>query len=205
MGRAAKKARCVTPPTKETAPVARLNLLYFKSRAEWRSWLERNHHKAREAWLAHYKQATGLPSVSYEEAVKEALCFGWVDGKKKSVDKEKYAYRYTPRASRSTWSALNIARTKKLIQDGRMMAAGLQAFEGHEKRRNAPLPTKLPKKLQALFEANKSAWNNFKQSSPAYRRLCIGWVASAKQETTQLRRLKMVIDHSAKNAKIKFM
>ena len=189
----------------QTASAIRPNFLHFKNRSEWRSWLKRNHNKAKEVWLAHYKRATGRPSVSYDEAVEEALCFGWVDGKKKSVGSESYAYRYTPRGPKSLWSALNIERAKRLIDEGKMMEAGLKAFEGHEKRKTPPLPTKLPKKLQKLFEANKAAWNNFEQFSPGYKRLCIGWVASAKQEETQLRRLTSLISHSAKNMKMKFM
>ncbi|MBI3933765.1 MAG: YdeI/OmpD-associated family protein [Acidobacteria bacterium] len=120
--------------------------------------------------------------MSYEDAVEEALCFGWVDGKKKSIDSERYAYRYTPRGPKSSWSELNIKRAKKLIVEGRQVGAGLLAFEGHEKRKAPSLPTRLPRKLQELFEANQVAWNNFEQCSPGYKRLCIGWVASAKQE-----------------------
>jgi len=191
--------------TKHPLDRSHLSLLHFGNRAEWRSWLERNHNKAKEAWLAHYKRATGRPTVSYDEAVEEALCFGWIDGKKRSIDSESYAYRYTPRGAKSSWSALNIKRAKRLIDAGKMMEAGLRAFEEHEKRKSPALPTKLPKKLQELFEANKTAWNNFERFSPGYKRLCIGWVASAKQEETQLRRLNTLIGHSAKNSKIKFM
>ena len=193
------------PATEESESADHSTFLYFKNRSEWRTWLERNHIKAKEAWLAHYKIATGRPSVSYDEAVEEALCFGWVDGKKRSIDSERYAYRYTPRSPKSSWSALNIRKAEKLVAEGRMAAAGLQAFEGHKKRKSPVLPTKLPKELQELFEANKTAWNNFEQFSPGYKRLCIGWVASAKQEETRLRRLTSLIDHSAKNTKVKFM
>ena len=147
----------MTTAAKPSVPTARLSLLHFKNRSEWRSWLERNHNKAKEAWLAHYKKATGRPSVSYDEAVEEALCFGWVDGRKKSVDSERYAYRYTQRGPRSAWSALNIKRATRLIDEGRMVGAGLQAFEGHEKRKTASLPTLLPKKLQKVFESNRAA------------------------------------------------
>lgn len=192
------------PITKKTA-TAGLELLSIKNRSEWRSWLERNHQEAKEVWLAHYKNAAGKPTISYVEAVEEALCFGWVDGKKKSVDEERYAYRYTPRIPKSFWSALNIKRAKSLIDEGRMAEAGLKAFEGHEKRKTPPLPTKLPEKVQELFRANKAAWNNFNQLSPGYKRLCIGWVACAKQEQTQLRRLNSLISHSAKNTKMRFM
>jgi len=194
----------VIPVSKRTATDG-LTLLSFKNRLEWRSWLERNHDKAEEVWLAHYKNATGRPTVSYDEAVEEALCFGWVDGKKKSVDGERYAYRYTPRSPKSSWSALNIKRAKRLIEEGRMAEAGLKAFEGHQKQKTRPLPTKLPKKLQELFRANEAAWSHFDQFPPGYKRLCIGWVASAKQEVTQLRRLNSLISYSAKNTRIKFM
>ena len=176
-----------------------------KNRTEWRSWLNSNYEKNREVWLVHYKRATGKPSISYEEAVEEALCFGWIDGKKRSIDAERYAYRYTPRGPKSAWSALNIKRAKALIAEGRMKTAGLKAFEGHEARKTAPHPTILPKPVQELFQKNKTAWEHFNNFSPGYRRLCIAWVASAKRPETQIRRLKILLEHSAKNTKITFM
>ena len=164
-------------------------LLRFASRAEWRRWLSENHGKAKEAWVGHWKVSTGKSTVSYDEAVEEALCFGWVDGKKKSVDAERYAYRYTPRSPQSSWSALNIDRVKRLIAEGQMTPSGLAAFKGHEKRKSVALPIMLPPRLEKLFRQNTTAWKNFEQFSPGYRRICIGWVASAKQEVTQIRRL----------------
>jgi uncharacterized protein YdeI (YjbR/CyaY-like superfamily) len=181
------------------------SLLTCKNRAEWRAWLAANHRKAGEVWLAHYKRASGKPTVSYEEAVEEALCFGWIDGKKRSIDAERYAYRYTPRNPKSAWSALNITRAKALNAAGKMHPAGLKAFEGHQKRKTPPHPTSLPENLQELFEKNKTAWTHFNEFSPGYKKLCIAWVASAKREETQLRRLNALMACSSKNRKMNLM
>jgi uncharacterized protein YdeI (YjbR/CyaY-like superfamily) len=154
------------PKGKTTDSQGVSRLLYFASRAEWRRWLAENHGEAKEVWVGHWKIFTGKPTVSYDEAVEEALCFGWVDGKKKSVDAERYAYRYTPRSPQSSWSALNIDRAKRLMAEGKMTPSGLAAFMGHEKRKSAALPIVLPAKLQKLFQANTTAWKNFEQFSP---------------------------------------
>lgn len=180
-------------------------LLHFENRSEWRSWLKKNHAKMAEVWFTHYKAATGKASVRYEEAVEEALCFGWVDGKKKSIDSERYAYRYTPRGPKSTWSVLNIQRAQRLITENKMTEAGLKAFSGHEKRKTIPLPTLLPKNLQQCFESNETAWKNFERFPAGYKKLCIGWVAIARKEETQKRRLDSLIQHSAKNTRIEFI
>jgi uncharacterized protein YdeI (YjbR/CyaY-like superfamily) len=192
-------------PENEGSPKHPLALLHFANRAEWRRWLAENHAKAKEVWVGHWKVSTGKPTVDYDEAVEEALCFGWVDGKKKSVDAERYAYRYTPRSSNSLWSALNIDRAKRLIAEGKMTPSGLAAFKGHAKRRSAVLPVVLPRELEKLFRKSTTAWKNFEEFSPGYKKLCIGWVASARKAETQLRRLDTLIQHSAKNTKIKFM
>ena len=180
-------------------------LLLFENRSKWHLWLAKNHKSATEAWVVHYKKASGKPSVSYDEALDEALCFGWIDGKKKAIDHERYAYRFTPRSPKSKWSSLNVERANRLIESGKMHKSGLEAFEGHEERGSAALPSRLPVKLQELFQAEKIAWNNFTGFSPGYKKLCIGWIASAKQEETQLRRLDALIQNSAANRKIKFM
>ncbi len=181
------------------------SLLHFKDRLEWRRWLAKNHLQAREAWVAFYKKATGKPSVTPDESVEEALCFGWIDGIKKSVDDERHAFRFTPRSSKSNWSAFNIRRVKRLIAEGKMTKAGMEAFNDAKQRVTPPLPTRLPANLQELFQQNKAASTNFAQFPPGYQRICIGWIASAKQPETQLRRLNTLISHSAQNKKIKFM
>ncbi len=180
-------------------------LLSFKTRAEWRVWLQANHNTATQAWIAHYQEVLGKVSVSYQEAVEEALCFGWIDGKKKSIDNERYAYRYTPRGPKSRWSARNIQRAEELIAAQKMQPAGLQAFANHETRGIPARPSILPKDIEGVFRKNEAAWNNFDQFPPGFKKLCIGWVASAKREETQLRRLDKLVSLSRKNLKMKFM
>lgn len=175
-------------------------MLPVKNRSEWRSWLEANHKISSEVWLVFFKKATGKPSITYDDAVEEAVCFGWVDGMKKSIDDERYAYRFTPRKPESKWSELNIKRAKKLLKAGLMTESGLRAFDGYESRKAPVLPTELPDNLKNIFQAEKKAWANFCRFSPSYQ-----WVASAKQEKTQLRRLESVIAHASRNEKVKFM
>lgn len=180
-------------------------LLFCETRTEWRAWLAKNHAAASEIWLVYYKKATGKASVVYEEAVQEALCFGWIDGMEKSLDAQRYSQRFTPRKAASNWSESNIARMKRLIAEGRMTPAGLAAFEGHESRRIEPKPTALPKSLESEFRKNVTAWKNFQAFPPGYRRMTIGWVASAKKEETQSKRLAKLIAFSAKNKRIEFI
>jgi uncharacterized protein YdeI (YjbR/CyaY-like superfamily) len=185
--------------------VSKQELLTFISRSEWRSWLQKNHGRTKEAWLVHYKKTSGRCNITYDEAVEEALCFGWIDGKKKTIDQERYAFRFTPRGAHSAWSALNIRRAKSLIRAGKMTGAGLNAFQNHKQRRVPPLPEELPAKLAETFKSDTTAWQNFLAFPPGYQRLCVGWVASAKREETQLRRLSMLMEHSAAKTKISFM
>ena len=102
--------------------------LYVSNRKEWRSWLKKNNAKVEEMWLIYFKKHTGKPSINYMDSVEEALCFGWIDGLKKRIDKQKYAYRFTPRKSGSKWSPLNIKLAKRMIEEGKMTRAGLEVF-----------------------------------------------------------------------------
>lgn len=104
------------------------NAICLKDRKQWRSWLRKNHAVEREIWLVIYKKNTGKPSIPYEDAVEEAVYFGWIDGRMKSIDDEKYMQRYSPRTAKSTWSESNIARAEKMIAEGKMTEAGLRAY-----------------------------------------------------------------------------
>ncbi|HZU45301.1 MAG TPA: YdeI/OmpD-associated family protein [Terriglobales bacterium] len=182
-----------------------MKTFYAKNRAEWRAWLEKHGTSESEIWLVYYKKSSGKPRVEYEEAVQEALCFGWIDGMEKGLDEQRFMQRFTPRKPKSKWSDSNIARMKKLIESGQMTPAGLAVFTGHEARRVEPKPTELPPQLQKEFRGAKEAWNNFQNFPPGYRRMTIGWVASAKKEETQHKRLQQLIETSARNEKIKFI
>lgn len=182
-----------------------MKTFYAKTRAEWRAWLEKNGASESEIWLIYYKKASGKPRVEYDEAVQEALCFGWIDGMEKGLDDERFMQRFTPRKPKSQWSDSNITRMKKLIASGQMTPAGLAVFDGHEGRRVEAKPTELPPGLEKTFRGAKQAWNNFQRFPPGYRRMSIGWVASAKKEETRLKRLQQLMDTAARNERIKFM
>lgn len=178
---------------------------YAKDRGQWRAWLEKNHDRSAEIWLIYYKKDSGKPRVPYEEAVEEALCFGWIDGKIRRIDEACYAQRFTPRQARSSWNQTNIQRAERLIAEGKMTAAGLAAFRSEKRRESEPLPTELPKELKAVFKKQAAAWKNFENFPPYYRRATSSWVASAKKEETRLSRLEKLIEFSARNERIKLM
>ncbi len=182
---------------------------FFATPAEFRAWLERRHADERELLVGFHKRGTGRPSITWQESVDEALCFGWIDGVRRSLDGESYSIRFTPRQKRSIWSAVNIRRAGELIAEGRMTAAGQAAFEArtddrsavysHE-RRSAPT---LDPEQQARFEANAAAWAWFQSRPPSYRRQALHWVTSAKRPETRERRLEALIADSAAGRTVK--
>ena len=180
-----------------------MKTFFAEDRSKWRDWLEANHQQATEVWLIHYKKETGRPQIEYEAAVEEAICFGWIDGKIRNLDAGRYARRFTARKPKSTWSQINIGRARKMVKEGKMAAAGSAVFDpGHS---TPALPSKLPARLEEQFRKQENAWENFTHFPPAYRRMTVGWVASARQEATQLRRLQQLIARSAANQRMKFM
>jgi uncharacterized protein YdeI (YjbR/CyaY-like superfamily) len=180
-----------------------MNPLYVEDRCQWRAWLEANSPQATEVWLLFYKKETGRSSVAYEAAVEEAICFGWIDGKIKNLDPARFARLFTPRKPKSKWSRLNIERAQRMIKEGKMTPAGLMVFDPHHQ--TPAFPTQLPAALEEQFRKHDTAWDNFKRFPPSYQRMTTGWVASAKQEATQLRRLQKLIAESAANQRIKFI
>jgi uncharacterized protein YdeI (YjbR/CyaY-like superfamily) len=179
---------------------------FFKSPAAFRTWLTRHHDGARELWLGFYKKTSGRAGITYPEALDEALCFGWIDGVRKSVDATRYTIRFTPRKSHSKWSAVNVRHVKRLSAEGRMRPAGLAAFERRGPKRAGysfeERPQKLPPAYRKRFQARKRAWAFFQKQAPWYRRTSVFWVVSAKKEETRERRLAALIDYSAKRERI---
>ncbi len=174
--------------------------LCVSSRDEWRSWLHKNHDRADVVWLVYYKKHTEKPSISYSDSVEEALCFGWIDSIKKSIDEERYAYKFTPRRSKSKWSPLNIKRAQKLINEGKMTEVGLELFnqrvdyadEFLKAKSSKELP--LPAEMELALKSNEKAWKNFTNLAPGYRKQYIGWLITAKKPETRERRLKKAIE-----------
>jgi uncharacterized protein YdeI (YjbR/CyaY-like superfamily) len=182
---------------------------FFATPAEFRAWLEANHETETELLVGFYKKGSGRPSITWPESVDEALCFGWIDGVRRSIDGEAYSIRFTPRTPRSIWSDANTKRAGELIEAGRMAAAGHAALERRDpsragvysfEQRKAP---KLAPEHERRFRANEAAWAWFNAQPPSYRRPAIHWVVSAKREETRERRLATLIEDSAAGRTIK--
>ena len=179
-----------------------MTLTFFETPAKFRAWLQKHHKTASELWVGFYKKATGKPSITWQEAVDEALCFGWIDGIRKSVDAESFTNRFTPRRRGSFWSAINTRRAAELLKAGRMRAAGRAAFDARDTKkteainraRSAP---RLARALQAQFKANQAAWAFFAAQPPGYQRMAIWFVMSAKRDETRAKRLGQLIAVSA--------
>jgi uncharacterized protein YdeI (YjbR/CyaY-like superfamily) len=176
---------------------------FFPTAADWRAWLERNHAETQELWVGFYKRLTGRPSITWPESVDEALCFGWIDGVRKSIDESSYVIRFTPRRSRSNWSAVNIKRAQELIATGRMQPAGLRAFEQRQDERSAVYAyeqrhsARLDEADEQQLRSNAAAWRFFQAQPPSYQKAAAWWIISAKQEATRRRRLATLIEDSA--------
>ena len=176
---------------------------FFATPADWRTWLETHHADTPELWVGFYKRQSGHPSITWPDSVDGALCFGWIDGVRKSIDAISYMIRFTPRKPRSTWSAINIKRVRDLKRSGLMHAAGLAAFEKRDGNRSAIYAyeqrkaAKLPKEFEKQFRKQDEAWKFFQSQAPWYRRTSTYWVVSAKKEETRMKRLATLIDCSA--------
>lgn len=174
---------------------------YFPSPSAFRDWLEAHHASVDELWVGYFKRGTGRPSMTWPESVDEALCFGWIDGLRRSVDAERYSIRFTPRRPGSTWSRVNLRRVEDLIAEGRMRPAGLGAYEARKLDADEPSyedrPEELPEPYAVAFrERDAAAWAFFLAQSRSYRRLAIGWILDAKREETRLRRLEQIVEAS---------
>jgi uncharacterized protein YdeI (YjbR/CyaY-like superfamily) len=175
---------------------------FFATTTELRAWLEDNHATATELWVGFYRRGSGKSSITWQELVDEELCLGWIDGVRMGIDEVSYANRITPRKPRSTWSAINIARARELIKQGRMRPAGLEAFERRTDDRSAVYryeqrkAGRLEPEAERAFRANKKAWAFFERQPPSYRKTAIYWVISAKREETRQKRLATLMRDS---------
>lgn len=180
---------------------------FFATPDELRAWFDANHETEEELWLGYYRKATGRPSVDWPQAVDEALCVGWIDGVRQSVDDTTFVQRFTPRRKGSTWSAVNVAKVAALTEQGRMRPAGRAAFEARSEANTAiysyeRAAAAFTAEEEARFQANSQAWADWQSRPPSYRRAVTHWVTSAKQETTRARRLDTLIADSAAGRKI---
>jgi uncharacterized protein YdeI (YjbR/CyaY-like superfamily) len=182
-------------------------VLCFENGQQWRDWLDINHDTAQKAWLIHYKKHINKTGISYDDALEEALCFGWIDGKMQSIDEEKYKIRYTTRKSRSIWSKLNKEKAEELIASGKMTSAGLAKIEEAKKNGNWDKAytnrktEELPSDLKEALMQEGDAWYNFQRFANSYRNNYIGWVNGAKADETRKRRIMEVVMRSSMNKK----
>jgi uncharacterized protein YdeI (YjbR/CyaY-like superfamily) len=180
----------------------------FASAGAFRKWLEANHEKEAEILVRCYKTHAQRKGITYREALDEALCFGWIDGVRRSTDDKSFSTRFTARRPKSKWSLVNIKRARELEAAGRMRSSGRAAFAARETKSSRRYsfeekPTKLDAKSKKAFQANRTAWNFFRAQAPWYQRTSIFWVMDAKREETRTRRLNHLIDRSARKEPIK--
>jgi len=181
--------------------------VFFPSPALLRKWFDENHASAPELWLGFYKKGSGLPSVTWPESVDEALCAGWIDGVRKSLDERRYVIRFTPRKARSIWSAVNVRRVEALAREKRMRPAGLAAFAARRENRTGVYsyekrPSRLPEPHRSIFRKNAKAWAFYEAQPASYKRATIWWIVSAKKKETRASRLARLVADSARGRRI---
>ncbi len=184
-----------------------MKIVHFSSQEDFRKWLVKNHAAASELFVGFHKTSSGKKGATYSEALDEALCFGWIDGVRRSVNAESYVIRFTPRKSKSIWSLVNVHHIERLQKAGKMAEPGLKAFAAREKHRTGIYSFEqkrpgLSAKYKKLFSANTRAWEFFARQAPWYQRTAGYWVSSAKQEETRMRRLAKLMEVSANGRRL---
>jgi len=185
------------------------NTFTASDRGTWRKWLEEHGTTEPEVWLVYYKAGSRKTTISYQDSLEEALCFGWVDSIIQKIDEEKYARKFTPRRAGSKWSELNKHLVARLMQEGRMTEAGLAkvefAVEAAPKVRPKRAPLALPDWLKEAFMKSPAAWENFQKLAPSHQRNYIGWISDAKREETRQKRIRYAIERLEKGLQLGLM
>ncbi|MFE1746633.1 YdeI family protein [Coleofasciculus sp. H7-2] len=181
-----------------------LETIYASDRTYWREWLEKNHRTSPGIWLIYYKVKSGKPSVRYNEAVKEALCFGWIDSKVKSLDEERYMQIFTPRKLKSVWSKLNKQYIEEIIEQGLMTEVGFKKIDAAKQDGSWTALDEIealtiPMDLKQALEANEAANRNFETFSNSLKKNILFWINSAKRPETRLKRIEQTISSAAQN------
>jgi len=182
--------------------------ILFTNREEWRNWLEKNHNKSKGIWMVYYKKHTLKESVNYNDAVEEALCFGWIDSIIKTIDNERYKQKYTSRRKNSVWSKLNKERVTKMIKEGKMTNFGLIKIEeakkngAWEKAYSVGTKQELPEDLKTELKKNQIAWQNFQNFAESYQNMYIFWLNNAKRAETREKRIKEIVKRVSENLKL---
>ncbi|HAZ03435.1 MAG: bacteriocin-protection protein [Bacteroidetes bacterium GWA2_40_14] len=175
--------------------------LFFGNQEQFREWLSEHSRTKKELWVGYYKVESGMPSLTWPQSVDQALCFGWIDGIRRSIDKDRYCIRFTPRKPNSNWSLVNIEKAESLILKGLMTPDGMVLFQNRKVADDKSYsyenkPEQLPQHLEQLFRKNTKAWEFFSNQSKSYQRTVLYWILSAKQEATKTSRLMKTIDQS---------
>lgn len=177
--------------------------LYVHRVADWRAWLRKHHKTTREIWLVYYRKETGKPRISYNDAVDEALCYGWIDSLVKSIDTRRYAQRFSPRKPTSVLSAMNRERVRRLIAAQRMTQAGLASIShvfDHKRDTKRKVSAKIPADIVRALKRDPAAWKNFQRFPESYKRIRIGWIVAARhRRAVLLQRLRYFIKMTAQN------
>jgi uncharacterized protein YdeI (YjbR/CyaY-like superfamily) len=187
-------------------PSAELKTYYAKDRNAWRKWLEKNHAKSPGVWLIYYKKSSGTPRVEYNDAVEEALCFGWIDSTVRPIDDKKYMQRFTPRKPKSGWSGLNKQRINRMIEQSLMAPAGLEKIEiakkdGSWESLDHIDAIQLPDDFAKSLAKNKKAKSNFENFPQFARKQFLYWINSAKRPETRKQRIQLLVKMAAANKK----
>jgi uncharacterized protein YdeI (YjbR/CyaY-like superfamily) len=180
---------------------------FFDSQLDLRAWLDKHHDKEVELWVGFRKKSSGQQSISYQEALDEALCVGWIDGLRKSLDASSYTIRFTPRKGSSIWSLNNVRHVERLKKAGLMKATGLQVFGQRKGKRTGVYsfenaPRELSDVYLKRFHRNKTAWQFFERQPPFFRKMAVFWVMSAKKEETRARRLEQLVEACSKRVRL---
>ncbi len=181
--------------------------IFFKSQSGLRNWFEKNSSTENELWLGYYKKSTGKASITWSQSVDEAICFGWIDGIRKSIDDECYMIRFTPRNPKSHWSAVNIQKAERMIASGHMKQAGLEIYSHRDEKKSRmasyeQTSVRLDERYEKQIRNNGAAWEYYESLPPSVKKTSIHWIMSAKHEETRLRRLSILIQSSKNKLRI---
>jgi uncharacterized protein YdeI (YjbR/CyaY-like superfamily) len=182
--------------------------VFFRTPADWRAWLEAHAADATELWVGFHKRGSGETCITWPESVDQALCFGWIDGRRQSIDSTRYRIRFSPRKASSIWSSINIARVAELDEQGLLRPAGLEAFARRREARSRVYSheqsgePELEAEQEALFKQRPEAWDFFQGQAPSYRKAALWWVVNAKRAETRQRRLATLIEDSAAGRRV---
>lgn len=186
---------------------------FFSAPARFRAWLEKNHESASELWVGYHRTGSGRPSITWPNSVDEALCYGWIDGVRKTVDGTSYMIRFTPRRPDSIWSNVNIAKMEKLLAEGRVAPAGITAYARRSAKRSGVYEyekgelrdrstSEFDDAVLRVFKRERAAWRFLESQPPYYRKMMAFWIMSAKRPETRAKRLGKLIEHSARGERV---